>query len=544
MLAAAGFSSHLARLLALRGADDELQARRFLTPSVDQLHDPFLLAGLPEAVDRLVVAHRARQAVAVVGDYDVDGVSASALLLAVLGSCGLEVHSVLPHRLKEGYGFQPLHVDRAAELGCRLIVTVDCGVSALAAVARARELGIEVVITDHHLPGEELPRGAIVVNPRRADCPYPFPDLAGVGLAFKLAVGLCRKLCREVPLEALLRMACLGTIADVVPLLGENRVIARLGLEALGTTRSLGLKALMQSAGIRPPLSAADIGFRIGPRLNAAGRLASPEGALELLLTRDPKRAEELARELEALNRTRQDEESLVVEQARQQILERVRMPSLIVAWSADWHRGVVGIAAGRLARELSRPVLLLAVDGASATGSGRSVPGLDLHAFLAPHRDLMERFGGHSQAVGLTVSSDSLEPLRRTLEESSRALPAELLMRRYEYEIELSPDQALAELLVELAQLEPHGAGNPQPLLRVGPLRLEGAPRQFGRGHLSATARGSGRQRLQLLGWRWLERISDLDGSFEILAHLERDDYRQQPVLRLVDARPATSVS
>ncbi len=490
-----------------------------------------------------MAARQGNEAVAVVGDYDVDGVSASALLLAVLESCGFKVHSVLPHRLREGYGFQPLHVDRASELGCRLIVTVDCGVSALAAADHARERGLDVIITDHHLPGETLPRGVIVVNPRQADCLYPFPDLAGVGLAFKLAVGLLERLGRPVPHDALLRMACLGTIADVVPLQGENRVIAHLGLAALGTTRSLGLRALMELAGIRPPLSAADIGYRIGPRLNAAGRLASPESALELLLTRDARRAQELARELEAQNRARQEEESLVVEQARQQIEAMQSLPNVLVAWSHEWHRGVVGIAAGRLARELGRPTLLLAVDGDSATGSGRSVPAIDLHAFLSPLSDRMERFGGHAQAIGLTVLSSQLKELRAAIEAHSHSLPTSHFQRRFEYDIDLEPGEVDASLTTELARLEPHGAGNPQPLARVGPLRIAGAPRLFGRGHLSATASGPEDTRVQLLGWRWQERSTDLDGDFEVLAHLEWDSYRRLPVLRLLDARPSVSV-
>lgn len=542
-LARAGFSTHLARLLALRGAENVSQAQRFLEPSLDQLHDPFLLAGLREAVDRLVAAHGKREAVAVVGDYDVDGVSASALLVAVFELCGLAVHSILPHRLREGYGFQPLHVDRAAENHCRLIVTVDCGVSAMAAVSYAHDRGIEVIITDHHLPGEDLPLGAIVVNPRQADCMYPFPDLAGVGLAFKLALGLCQVLGRTAPLESLLRMACLGTIADVVPLRGENRVIASLGLVALGTTKSLGLRALMESAGLRPPLSAADIGFRIGPRLNAAGRLSSPERALELLLTRDADRAQELARDLEAQNRLRQDEESLVVEQARQQIGAMAALPNAIVAWSREWHRGVVGIAAGKLARELSRPVILLAIDQDSATGSGRSIPALDLHELLQPLEFLMERFGGHSQAVGMTIQVGRLEELRESIGLASKALPAEMFKKRLDYDIELAPGEVDDDLLRELSRLEPHGAGNPQPLLRVGPLRLAGLPRHFGKGHLSAAANGPNNSRVNLLGWRWQERSADLQGEFEILAHLERDGYRQQPVLKLLDARQSASV-
>ena len=536
----AGLPPRLAELLARRGVEEPSQAEAFLFPSADQLHDPFLLAGMSEAVERLALARERREAVAVVGDYDVDGVTATALLLGVLGACGIEAHPVLPHRLREGYGFQPLHVERAVELGCRLIVTVDCGVSAGAAVARAREAGIDVVVTDHHLPGEGLPGEAVVINPRQPGCSYPFLELSGVGLALKLAVGLARRLERRVSLHQLLRMACLGTIADVVPLVGENRTIAVLGLQALAHTRSAGLQALLRRAGLRSPLTAEDVGFRIGPRLNAAGRLASPERALDLLLCRDPARAEALAEELERCNRARQEEDNRVVEEARLELATRRPLPPLALACREGWHRGVVGIAAGRLAREMARPVVLLAAEGDLATGSGRSVPGIDLHAFLAPYARRFERFGGHAQAVGLTVDRRRLPELQAELEEAAAAWPPELLRRRYEYELELVASEVTAELAAELRRLAPHGPANPQPLLRLGPLRLAAAPRRFGRDHLAARAAGEDGAPISLVGWGWAGRSHHLAGRFEALGTLEEDAVRRGPVLRLADARPA----
>lgn len=543
-LTATGYPERLAALLARRGVLDEASASAFLSPSADHLHDPSLLAGLPEAVERLARAATDGEKVAIVGDYDVDGVSATALLLAVLRHCGVQAEAILPHRLREGYGFQPVHVERAQAAGCQLIVTVDCGITSGEAVDAATEAGLDVIITDHHLPSEGLPAAAVLVNPRQAGCEYPFPDLAGVGLALKLALGLGKHLGRDLPLEPLLRIACLGTIADLVPLHGENRVIAALGLRALPATPSAGLKALFSRAGIRPPFRASDVGFRIGPRLNAAGRLASPDGALELLLSRDPRRAGELAEELEGQNRERQGEEKRAVDEARQQILARAEaeggLPRLLVAWSPDWHRGVVGIAAGRLARELTRPTVLLAVDGEEAVGSGRSLPGIDLHAFLRRWEEKLERFGGHAQAMGMTVATERLAALRSDWErEAGAAWPEELLRRRYEYELALPPAEVNADLLGELTRLEPHGQGNPQPLLRVGPLRLDGAPRHFGKGHLSACAVGEEGEQVQLLGWRWQERRESLQERFEVLGYLEHDAYRGGPVLRLIDCRP-----
>jgi len=542
-LARGGVSPHLAELLARRGVSDLEAAEAFLTPAIEHLHDPFLLAGLAAAVDRLERARERTEKVAVVGDYDVDGITATALLLAVLRSCRLEVEAVLPHRLREGYGFQPVHVERALELGCRLIVTVDCGVSAGEAVAKAIAAGIDVIITDHHLPGEALPPGAILVNPRQPGCDYPFTDLAGVGLALKLAMGLARRLEREIPLPALLRIACLGTIADLVPLQGENRVIAALGLAALPETPSVGLRALIEKAGLRPPFKASDVGFRLGPRLNAAGRLASPDHALNLLLCRDVREARRLAEELEQHNRQRQDEERRVVDEARNDLLSRGGdLPPILVAWSATWHRGVVGIAAGRLARELARPAVLLAVDGEQAVGSGRSIAGIDLHEFLGRSGDELERFGGHAQAVGMTAATARLDSLRLTWERAAaQEWPEACLRRRHEYELSLTPAELTPDLLAELSRLEPHGQGNPQPLLRVGPLRLAGPPRLFGKGHLAARAleEGGGDASVALLGWRWQDRQEKLAGCFEALGFLEEDTWRGGPVLRLVDSRP-----
>ena len=560
----------MAVLLARRGVTDVEAARRFLNPSLDQLHDPRRLAGLEKAVERLVAARDGGETVAVVGDYDVDGVSATALLTAVLGACGIASRAILPHRLREGYGFQPVHVERAVEEGCRVVVTVDCGVSSGEAVAAATDAGLDVIITDHHLPGDELPEGTLLVNPNQALCDYPFPGLAGVGLALKLAQAVAEACGRKLDPHQLLRVACLGTIADLAPLVDENRVIAALGLKALGETRSLGLKALFRHAGVKTPLSASDVGFRIGPRLNAAGRLDDAAGALELLTSRDEARCEELAQRLDGLNRERQGEERRVVEEARELVRERFdgdRPPPLLVAWSPGWHPGVLGIAAGRLARDFHRPTVLLTLrdgegpdDPASATGSGRSVPGVPLHDFLDRWRGELARFGGHDQAVGLTVEEgageaggeeggneggealeERLERLRATWEEAAGEWPADLLERRYEYELELPPSRVSRKFVRQLARLEPHGQGNPQPLVRLGPLTLAAPPRTFGKEtkHLSATAVGEDGGRVALLAWRWGDRPERLAGRFEVLGYVEEDDYRKAPVVRLLDARP-----
>ncbi len=546
VLEAAGHPAWLSALLARRGVATALDAERFLTPSLDQLHEPFGLAGLSAAVDRLMHAAERGERVAIVGDYDVDGVTSTALLLAVFTAFGIQAVAVLPHRMRDGYGFQPVHVERAIAEGCRLIVTADCGTSSIEAVAAARAAGLDVVITDHHLPGAELPAEAILVNPRQAGCTYPFRDLAAVGIAFKLAVGLATRWGKPLDPLPLLRIACLGTIADLVPLRGENRVIAALGLRALPETRSRGLRALIRQAGIKPPFSASDVGFRLGPRINAAGRLDSADRALELLMSRDETRAAALALELDTWNRKRQDEEAQVVleatEQIERELLEKGALPPILLAWNPTWHRGVVGIAAGRIAKRFHRPTLLLAEEGESATGSGRSIPDLDLHGFLEPFRTRLLKFGGHSQAVGLSARVDELAALRADLEGAARDWPTELLTRVRRYEIELTPREIDEELMSRLERLEPFGQGNPQPVLKIGPLEPLGAPRIFGAGHLEIAARGEDGSRIRLVGWGFAERAAEVAERFEVLGSLERDDYRRDLVVRMIDCRSAAA--
>lgn len=531
-----------ARLLARRGVLDAAAVRAFLDPDQNDLFDPFELAGMEPAVARLLAAREGGETIVIVGDYDVDGITGTALLLAVLRHCGLKVEAILPHRLRDGYGFQVTHVERARALGARAIVTVDCGTTAVEATEAACAAGLDVIVTDHHRPGPALPAAVIQINPLQDGCHYPYPHLSGVGLALKLAQGfVSRSSERPADLLPLLRVACLGTIADLVPLTGENRVIATLGLRELPRTRSVGLQALMRQAGVHSPLTAADVGFRLGPRINAVGRLDDPNQALDLLLSKDSARAEALAAEIERWNRERQDEEARVVEEARAEILARgePRAPFLF-AWSEQWHRGVVGIAAGRLAREFHRPTVLLAVAGEEATGSGRSIEGVDLFALLDPDRDRLIRFGGHAQAVGLTAATTCLGELRERWEAgAAAAIAPELLEKTYQYELELEPAGIHGALPAELARLEPHGPGNPRPLVRVGPMSLTGPARHFGRGHLSAVAHGASGAAVSLLGWGWGEREADLEGRFEVLGHIEEDRYRGGPVVRLVDSRP-----
>ncbi|MGB5341724.1 MAG: single-stranded-DNA-specific exonuclease RecJ [Thermoanaerobaculia bacterium] len=538
-LETAGFPPWLAVLLARRGVADAAAAEAFLNPSSEHLHSPAELQGVEEAVERIAAARQRDERIAIVGDYDVDGISAAALLSAVLRAVGLEVEVILPNRLEEGYGFQVLHVDRAREAGCSLILTADCGTTAAEAVEEACNKGLDVIITDHHLPAAEPLRGAIEINPKRQPTTYPFPDLAGAGVALKLAVAVAEHFQRSIEVGTLLRVACLGTICDLVPLIGENRTIASLGLDELARTRSVGLQELMRKSDVQTPVTASDVGYRLGPRLNAAGRMSRPDEALELLMTRDRVRAAVLAQQLDDWNRSRQEAETRVVEAAIEAFAARDPLPPVLVAWSESWHPGVVGIAAGRIARKVHRPTVLFSVDGDWATGSGRSIAEIHLHEFLSGWKEEYERFGGHAEAIGMKVAVQDLGRLRETWEQGAAALwDQDSLTKTLTYELEIPASELDNELVAKLRTLEPFGMGNPQPVLRVGPLRPSGKPRFFGKGHLGLAAQGEDGSPIDLLGWGWQDRAKELEDSFEVLGCLEQDRYTQRPVLRLVDAR------
>lgn len=531
----------LGPILARRGVGSAADAQAFLQPTVDQLHDPLLLPDMEPAAERLAAATKSAETIAIVGDYDVDGVSATALLTAVFRALGSPVIPILPHRMKDGYGFQVSHAERAAAEGASVVVTADCGSTSFEAVEAALAAGLDVVVSDHHLTATPLAAGALHVNPKRAESTYPFPDLCGAGIAFKLASAVADRVGKPIEPTRLLRMAALGTIADVVPLRGENRVIAALGLRALEGTTSLGLRALMGVARTKLPLTAVDVGFRIGPRLNAAGRMDSPDPALELLLTRDAARAEELAETLDRHNRTRRQAELLVVDEAREAVLERGELPSVLVASSPSWHRGVVGIAAGRLAKEFHRPTLLLSDGGETATGSGRSVRGIDLHGFFSGWAEQLERFGGHAQAIGMTIDRSRLDSLTTEWEKAAaESFDPELLRPRYVYDAQLDAAKVDHTLLRHLSSLEPCGAGNPQPLFRLGPVKRARPPRHFGDSHVSMRVADTAGDAFDIVAWRWRDRIEELPEEFDVLGYFELDGYTGQPVLRLADARPA----
>jgi single-stranded-DNA-specific exonuclease len=457
-----GLSEITASVLVRRGYGDPDEARAFLAGE-QPLHDPFLLGNMAEAVARIRAAIAAGKRICVHGDYDVDGICATVLALRILRELGAEVEWHLPSRFDEGYGVSGGTLERLAEEGCGLVLTVDCGITAVDEVRRARELGLDVIVTDHHRPGDELPDCPIAAT-RPSD--YPFPDLCGTGVVYKLGQALLGP--DSEVLRRHLDLVALATIADVVPLVGENRSLVIAGLRTLARTQKPGLRALLKAAHVDPAaVDAGKVGFRLGPRINAAGRLGHPRAALELLLTEDADEARRLADRLEELNRDRQAVEERIVRAAIAQVEEwpeaKRRRPAYVV-WGEDWHEGVIGIVASRLVERYHRPVVLIAGGEGLWKGSGRSIPSFDLHGALGACSQFLERFGGHRAAAGLSIDPASLEPFADAFAEQAEGLlaPDDLLPTTVVDAVLPRGAKLTLDLCEELRQLAPFGLANP----------------------------------------------------------------------------------
>ena len=539
-----GLDPAVARLLSLRGITTPDEATRFLHPTLDHLHDPFTLTDLPQAVDRLLVALERGERIAVHGDYDVDGVTSTVMLRRLLELLGADVVHFIPDRLKDGYGLEPAGIDRLAAQQVAVVVSVDCGIRSQAAALRARELGIDLVITDHHEPEAELPAALAVINPKRPDCPYPEKQLAGVGVALKLVQALCLRTDNSRWLPGFTKLAALGTIADVVPLRGENRVIAKLGLAQLSRgPHATGLRALLEATGLLgETLTSFHVAFRLAPRINAAGRMSTPDLATRLLLLADENRIDEarqLAEQLEAENLRRQQEEAEILAAARRKVDADpdVGAHAMLLVWGEGWHRGVIGIVASKLVDLFHRPAIVFAVDGDQAHGSGRSIPGFDLLASLEQCADLFTRFGGHRHAAGMTIDTDRLKELRTRLTAyaDDRLGPDELTPRlRVDGRLPLSGITPC--LVAGLRDMEPFGAGNPRPVFHTGPVNVVSGPKVMKSRHLSMSVRQDGRV-FRAVAWRMAERAdfvsahsSDLDVAF----NLTENRYRGETTIEL----------
>ena len=490
----AGIPSLLACVLSARGVTEPEQAWKLLTPGEEPLLDPMLLKDMDRAVLRVGRALKTGELMAVYGDYDVDGITSTCLLTDCLTRLGGRVRSYIPDRLEEGYGLNEEAVLHLAQQGVTLIITVDCGITAAREVEFARELGIDVVITDHHECKQAIPEAAAVVDPHRPDCPYPFKGLAGVGVALKLAMAAAGPDRAGLVFREYADLAAVGTVADVMPMTGENRTIVQTGLAALAHPRRVGLAQLMEEAGLGDkPVTSVSIGYTLAPRINAAGRMGQADLAAELLLTRDPGRAAALAQELCALNRERQTIECEIFQECVQR-LERRPQSGIILLADEHWHQGVVGIVASRLTEKYSCPAFMVCLDQGIGKGSCRSWGGVNLFHLLTQCQDLLEGFGGHAMAAGFTVREENIPALEHRLrqlvleERAGEELPSLL-----DIDAAVLPQELTVEAVEALDALEPCGAGNPRPVLVLTGAHVISAA-QVGRGrHLKLRLEGRG---------------------------------------------------
>jgi single-stranded-DNA-specific exonuclease len=543
-------SPTIARLLAIRGLTDPDHARRFLAPSLEHLLDPFGLADMEKAVVRVQEAIARRERIAVHGDYDVDGITSTVILRRAIELLGGDVVHFIPERLRDGYGLQPATIDRLSQEGVQLVVSVDCGIRGAEAARRARELGVDLIITDHHEPDTTLPDALAVVNPKRHDCGYADKDLAGVGVALKLVQALCTRAGRSQWVPGFVKIAAIGTLADVVPLVGENRVIAKLGLDMLSAgPHKVGLRALLDAASLTgKAIDSYHVSFMLAPRINAAGRMSTPDIATRLLLAADEGMADEaraLAAQLEIENTRRRQEEQDILAKARKQVETdpEIGAQSVLVVADEGWHRGVIGIVASKLVDTFYRPAIVLSIEGDIAHGSCRSIPGFDMLAALEACAPVLARFGGHKQAAGLQLEAGRVREFRRAVNDyAGGVLGPDALRPRLWLDDALELGQVTDRLMHELGRLAPFGPSNPRPKFQAGPVEVVDGPRRLKERHLKMALRQSGRT-FRAIQWNAAEREEALTAQragVEIAYTLEENEFRGERFveLRLEDFR------
>jgi single-stranded-DNA-specific exonuclease len=477
----------LADLLVRRGIDEVAAAQRFLAPTLDHLHDPLQMSGMKLALDRLDAAVERKEKILIYGDYDVDGTTAIVILKTAIELCGGAADFHVPHRIREGYGMRDEVIERAASEGVRLIISVDTGIRAFAAADTAHRTGIDLIVTDHHLPGlDGVPQALAVVNPNQAGCDYPCKHLCGAGVAFKLAQGLMQRRLdakdQSRLLMSFMKVVAIATIADAVPLLGENRVFAKLGLEGLRRPVNLGLRALLEVAklGDGRELTSTEVAFRIAPRVNAAGRMDVARDVVELFSVKEIERAREIAGRLDKLNSERQDEERHIMENIERRLEEEptLRDAYCMVIDGEGWHRGVIGITATRVVERYGRPTLIISREADEAHGSGRSIPAFHLLNAIESCPELFSRYGGHAHAVGFALPCANIQNLREHLDAYARArLTPEDFEPQLEFDRELPLDEVTPELQRALCLLEPFGMENSEPVFTAKAVRLMTPP-------------------------------------------------------------------
>ncbi len=527
-----GLPTRICTLLAARGFTRPDDAKRFLRPRLEHLHDCAQLTGVDAAVARIGHAIDARERVLVHGDYDVDGMCSTTILTRTLRALGAHVIPFIPHRLRDGYDLTSAGVRAALEHGASLVITCDCGTSALQPVAELTRSDIDTIICDHHLPSGPLPACVAVLNPRAPDCTYPDRDLCAAGVVFKLAQAVLRSRGRSDTFAlGMLDLVALATVADVAPLRGENRVLVRYGLRLLQETRNVGLRALIRAAGLEgKAISAGRVGFILAPRLNATGRVDHGMRGVELLLETDEDAALVRARELEELNRERQAIDRRTLDDARQ-LADRLDLDATygIVLASPSWHPGVIGIVASRLVEQFTRPVILIAIEDGIGRGSGRSTAPFDLHAGISACRHLLQRFGGHRVAAGLTIDEGQIAPFAEAFNAVARErLTPDDLIPDQRIDLEIACDDTLDELETAVRHFEPFGMCNPAPTFLSRGVTLAGPARTVGSDGLKLSLR-TAHGALDAIGWGMADFAPTLapGAAVDVAYRLDRDEYR-----------------
>ncbi len=506
----------IARILVQRGFTTSESASAFFHPDRAALHDPFQLDGMNEAVERIAKALQNRERIFIYGDYDVDGITSVSLLYLFFRDLGGDVRYYIPNRQNEGYGISIKGIECAKEEGAQLIITVDCGITSVEEVNRSNELGLDIIISDHHQPGPETPNALAVINPKLTTHDYPFKELAGVGVAYKLAQGVCRHMELDPNyLDRYLDLVAVGTAADIVPLVDENRIFVRLGLKKINADPLVGIRTLIETANLRfGQIDVNHIIYGLAPRINAVGRLGSADSAVELMITQDTPRALHLAQILERENRYRKEIDTHTLDEALQQVHEYfdpVRDRAIVLA-KENWHSGVIGIVASRLIERYYRPTVMITVEEGIGKGSARSIPGFDIYGALQEVSELLDQFGGHTYAAGLSLKAEQISEFRRRLNQvADERLSDDDLVPKLKIDSELDLQDVNENLMQILKMFAPFGPNNPMPIFVSKNVALSGYPRIVGSNHLKFQVKRNGRV-LDCIGFNLGDRISRLD--------------------------------
>jgi single-stranded-DNA-specific exonuclease len=531
----------IARIMLNRGLDSMHSAKEFFNVGLQNLHDPALMADMRAAVERLTQALSHNERILIYGDYDVDGTTGTALLTLALRALGYSAPHYIPDRLREGYGLSMAGIEKAKTAGVNLIIAVDCGVTAHKEIVRARELGMDVIVCDHHQPPAQLPPANALLDPKRSDCPYPFKELCGVGVAFKLMQGLYRHLRRdETELHRYLDLVAIGSAADIVPLVDENRAFVKYGLEQLNRTENVGLRALIKVCSLEnTPLESGQVIFIIAPRINAVGRMGDARRAVSLLISESEAEAHEIAQILDAENRERRSIDEETYREAVEMIETQCdpQNDPVFVLHQASWHPGVIGIVASRIVEKYYRPTVMIATTDGMGKGSVRSIPGFDIHRALTECADLLHAFGGHKYAAGLTIKTEHIPAFRRRLQGvAGETLKGEMLEPKLRIDGEIRFVEIESRLMNFLKALAPYGPQNMRPVFVSRGLRISGMPQIVGNNHLRFHA-VQDNKRIDCIGFNMGEKIKLLNnGKSEVdLAYLiEENTYQGRTTLQL----------